>query len=523
MGEIVHLQVGSCGNNIGCKFWEVSMPFSGLLCAVVGLSIWCHPVSLTIDHLRSSHPTLQSISKEHGIRDYGVYEGSNDNQLKQVNAYFNEGSNGWYIPRAILTDLKHSTEDSVRAGSIGNLFRSDSFVFGNSADGAGSNYAKGYYTEGPVILDRILDAVRYEAEACDNLQGFQLMHSLGGGTGSGMGSLLISKIKEEYPDRIMTTYSVVPSQKVSDTIFEPYNAVLAMNHLINEADQCFVLDNEAMYDMCFRRLMISTPNYNNLNMLITAAITGATCSIRFPSEIVNGDLQSIASMNMIPFPRLHFFLMGYAPIDSPRSAYYPRQLTVPDLTREMFNANNILCAADPRYGKYFACTMMFRGSMSSNEVDTAVHIVSNQNSEGFVKWDPNKIKASICDIPPACSTSSSTLIANSTCIKNVWDRIMFQFSEMSLRKAYFHRYVSEGMDAMDFQEAEYNLKDLISEYRNYEEMNAEEDVPPEADVPPEEDVSPLGDWVLVPRGGGFTDTTGFPTKIGRKRLLGVYY
>ena len=256
-----------------------------------------------------------------------------------------------------------------------------------------------------------------------------------------MGSLLISKIKEEYPDSIMTTYSVVPSQKVSDTVYEPLNTVLAMNHLINEADQCFVLDNEALYDMCFRRLRISTPNYNNLNMLITAAITGATCSNRFPSEIVNGDLQSIASMNMIPNPRLHFFLLGYAPIDSLGSAYYPRQLTVPDLTREMFDAYKILCAADPRYGKYFAFTMMFRGSMSSNEVDTAVHTVSYQNLEGFVEWDPDKIKASICDIPPAYSKSSSTLIANSTCITNVWGRIMNQFREMSRRKAWFGSYV----------------------------------------------------------------------------------
>lgn len=47
------------------------------------------------------------------------------------------------------------------------------------------------------------------------LQGFQLTHSLGGGTGSGMGTLLIAKIREEYPDRIMSSFSVVPSPKVS--------------------------------------------------------------------------------------------------------------------------------------------------------------------------------------------------------------------------------------------------------------------------------------------------------------------
>ena len=50
--------------------------------------------------------------------------------------------------------------------------------------------------------------------------GFQITHSLGGGTGAGMGTLLISKIREEYPDRMMCTYSVVPSPKVSDTVVE---------------------------------------------------------------------------------------------------------------------------------------------------------------------------------------------------------------------------------------------------------------------------------------------------------------
>jgi len=94
-------------------------------------------------------------------------------------------------------------------------------VFGNNGDGAENIYAKGYYTVGAELVDSSLEATRQEAEACDKLQGFQLMHSLGGGTGSGMGSLLINKIKEEYPDRIMTTYSVVPSQNVSDTVVEP--------------------------------------------------------------------------------------------------------------------------------------------------------------------------------------------------------------------------------------------------------------------------------------------------------------
>ena len=71
------------------------------------------------------------------------------------------------------------------------------------------------------MIDSVLDVVRKEAEGCDCLQGFQLVHSLGGGTGAGMGTLLISKVREEYPDRVMMTFSIVPSPKVSDTVVEP--------------------------------------------------------------------------------------------------------------------------------------------------------------------------------------------------------------------------------------------------------------------------------------------------------------
>ena len=120
---------------------------------------------------------------------------------------------GKYVPRAVLVDLEPGTMDSVRSGPFGQIFRPDNFVFGQS--GAGNNWAKGHYTEGAELVDSVLDVVRKEAEGCDCLQGFQMTHSLGGGTGSGMGTLLISKIREEYPDRIMNTFSVVPSPKVS--------------------------------------------------------------------------------------------------------------------------------------------------------------------------------------------------------------------------------------------------------------------------------------------------------------------
>ena len=115
--------------------------------------------------------------------------------------------------------------------------------------------AKGHYTEGAELIEEILDVVRKEAEGCDLLQGFQVCHSLGGGTGSGLGTLLMSKIREEFPDRMMCTFSVVPSPKVSDTVVEPYNATLSVHQLVENADEVMCIDNEALYDICFRYIL----------------------------------------------------------------------------------------------------------------------------------------------------------------------------------------------------------------------------------------------------------------------------
>ncbi|XP_029357102.1 tubulin beta-1 chain isoform X7 [Echeneis naucrates] len=214
MREIVHLQIGQCGNQIGSKFWEV-------------------------------------ISEEHGINATGIYGGDNKLQLERLNVYFNEAHGGKYVPRALLVDLEPGTMDSIRGSRIGALFRPDNFIHGNS--GAGNNWAKGHYTEGAELVEQVVDRVRNESESCDCLQGFQLVHSLGGGTGSGMGTLIINKIREEYPDRIMNSFSVMPSPKVSDTVVEPYNATLSVHQLLENTDETFIGNNTAIQEI-FRRV-----------------------------------------------------------------------------------------------------------------------------------------------------------------------------------------------------------------------------------------------------------------------------
>ncbi|KAH8094421.1 hypothetical protein JL720_4422 [Aureococcus anophagefferens] len=407
MREIVHIQGGQCGNQIGAKFWEV-------------------------------------ISDEHGVDPTGTYHGDSDLQLERINVYYNEATGGRY------------------------LFRPDNFVFGQT--GAGNNWAKGHYTEGAELIDSVLGVVRKEAESCDCLQGFQLTHSMGGGTGAGMGTLLISKIREEYPDRVMSTYSVIPSPKVADTVVEPYNATLSVHQLVENSDQCFTLDNEALYDICFRTLKLTTPTYGDLNHLIAAALCGTTCSLRFPGQL-NCDLRKLA-VNMVPFPRLHFFMVGFAPLTSRGSQQY-RALTVPAHAAAVRREEH-----DVRRGPPTAATSRARASSAAacrRRRSTSRCSTSSTRTRRAVEWIPNNVKSAICDIPPKGLKMSTTFIGNSTAIQETWKRVAEQFTAMFRRKAFLHWYTGEGMDEMEFTEAESNMNDLVSEYQQYQDATAEEE------------------------------------------------
>ena len=122
--------------------------------------------------------------------------------------------------------------DAVRSGPLGKLFQSDNFIAGKS--GAGNNWAKGYLTQGAELVESVLDVIRRETEKCDCLQGFQLTHSLGGGTGSGMGTLLINRLREIYPDRIVNSFSVLPSPKVTAILLINQSTSRPINRPINQ-------------------------------------------------------------------------------------------------------------------------------------------------------------------------------------------------------------------------------------------------------------------------------------------------
>ncbi|ROT68466.1 Tubulin beta-2 chain [Penaeus vannamei] len=409
MREIVHIQTGQCGNQIGTKFWEI-------------------------------------ISDEHGIQPTGEYTGTDKDlmelQLERINVYYNEVTRAsmCLVPSLLIWSLVPWT---VSGQDLMALSSSQTACVRQS--GAGNNWAKGHYTEGAELVDSVLDVVRKEAEKCDCLQGFQLTHSLGGGTGSGMGTLLVSKIREEFPDRIMNTFSVVPSPKVSDTVVEPYNATLSIHQLVENTDETYCIDNEALYDICFRTLKLANPTYGDLNHLVSLTMSGVTTCFRFPGQL-NADLRKLA-VNMVPslvFTSSCLVLLLSPPV--------------------MFDAKNMMAACDPRHGRYLTVAAIFRGRMSMKEVDEQMYNIQNKNSSFFVEWIPNNVKTAVCDIPPRGIKMASTFIGNSTAIQELFKRVSEQFTAMFRRKAFLHWYTGES-----------NMNDLVSEYQQYQEATADDE------------------------------------------------
>ena len=244
-----------------------------------------------------------------------------------------------------------------------------------------------------------------------------------------------------------------------------------MHQLVENSDETFCIDNEALYDICFRTLKLSNPSYGDLNHLVSAVMSGVTTCLRFPGQL-NSDLRKLA-VNMVPFPRLHFFMVGFAPLTARGTQQY-RATTVQELAQQMFDAKNMMAASNPRLGRYLTVADVFRGKVSMKEVDEQMLMAQNKNSSYFVEWIPNNVKTAVCDVAPRGMKMSVTFVGNSTSIQELFKRISDQFTAMFRRKAVLHWYTGEGMDEMEFTEAESNMNDLVAEYQQYQDATVDD-------------------------------------------------
>lgn len=250
--ELITIQAGQCGNQIGSQFWE---------------------------HLCKDH----GIAQDGTLEDFAVGVDAGDRK----DVFFYQADDEHYVPRAILVDMEPRVIANIRTGPYKNLYNPENIYTSKDGSGAGNNWAMGY-AAGEKVADELIDMIDREADGSDSLEGFQLIHSIAGGTGSGVGSFLLERVKEHFPKKVIQTFSVFPnSEETSDVVVQPYNSVLAIKRLVQEADSVVALDNAALARIAADRLNVSDSSYSQQNQLVSTVMGAATRTLRFPGYMHN--------------------------------------------------------------------------------------------------------------------------------------------------------------------------------------------------------------------------------------------
>jgi len=435
MRECISIHVGQAGTQIGNACWE----------------LYC---------------------LEHGIQPDGQMPADKTPGVEDdsFNAFFSETGAGKHVPRAVFVDLEPTVVDEVRTGQYRQLFHPEQLITGK--EDAANNYARGHYTIGREIVGTVLDRIRKMADHCVGLQGFLIFHSFGGGTGSGFTSLLMERLSVDYGKKSKLEFAVYPAPQISTAVVEPYNSILTTHNTLEHSDCAFMVDNEAIFEICRRNLDIERPSYSNLNRLIGQIVSSITASLRFEGAL-NVDLTEFQT-NLVPYPRIHFPLVNYAPVVSAEKAYH-EQMTVQELTSSCFEPQNQMVKCDPRHGKYMACCLLYRGDVVPKDVNAAIASIKTKRTIQFVDWCPTGFKVGINYQPPTVVPDGDLakvqravcMMSNTTAIAEAWARLDHKFDLMYAKRAFVHWYVGEGMEEGEFSEAR---EDLAALEKDYEEV-----------------------------------------------------
>ncbi|CAE8672647.1 unnamed protein product [Polarella glacialis] len=438
---------------------------------------FCHALCIHLGQggVQIGNACWELFCLEHGIQPDGQMPsdktiGGGDDAF---NTFFSETGAGKHVPRCVMVDLEPTVVDEVRTGTYRQLFHPEQLISGK--EDAANNFARGHYTVGKEIVDLVLDRIRKLADNCTGLQGFMVFNTCGGGTGSGLGCLLLERLSVDYGKKSKISFTVWACPQISTAVVEAYNTVLCVHSLLEHTDVTIMYDNEALYDICRRSLDIERPTYTNLNRMLAQIISSLTASLRFDGAL-NVDLTEFQT-NLVPYPRIHFMLSSYAPIISAEKAYH-EQLSVAEITMSVFEPASMFVKCDPRHGKYMACCMMYRGDVVPKDVNASVATIKTKRTIQFVDWCPTGFKVGINYQPPtvvpggdlAKVMRACCMISNSTAIAEVFSRCDHKFDLMYSKRAFVHHYVGEGMEEGEFSEAR---EDLAALEKDYEEVGIE--------------------------------------------------
>ncbi|PUU78484.1 Tubulin/FtsZ, GTPase domain-containing protein [Tuber borchii] len=431
--EIISIQAGQCGNAVGSSFW-------------------------------------QTLCQEHGISPDGNLEAVEEGTDRK-DVFFYQSDDTRYIPRAILLDLEPRVIHGIQTGPYKNIYNPENFHVPKHGSGAGNNWAAGF-SAGETVYEEVMEMIEREADGSDSLEGFMLLHSIAGGTGSGLGSFLLERLNDRFPKKIIQTYSVFPdTQSVGDVVVQPYNSILAMRRLTENADSVVVLDNGALTRIAADRLHVQQPSFAQTNQLVSTVMSASTTTLRYPGYMHNDLVGIIASL--IPTPRCHFLMTSYTPFTSDivDQAKTVRKTTVLDVMRRLLQPKNRMVMTNTTKNScYISILNIIQGEADPTDVHKSLLRIRERRLATFIPWGPASIQVALTKKSPHMPMShrvSGLMLANHTSIATLFKRILGQYDRLRKRNAFLDQYKKEPIFASDlgeFDEARATVADLIAEY-----------------------------------------------------------
>ncbi|XP_052826484.1 tubulin gamma-1 chain isoform X1 [Octopus bimaculoides] len=432
--EMITLQLGQCGNQIGMEFWKQ-------LCA------------------------------EHGISPEGILENFATEGLDRKDVFFYQADDEHYIPRAVLLDLEPRVINTIMSSPYAKLYNPENVFLGKQGGGAGNNWAVGF-SQGEKLYEEIFDIIDREADGSDSLEGFVLCHSIAGGTGSGLGSYMLEKLNDRFPKKLIQTYSVFPNlDEISDVVVQPYNSLLTLKRLTLNADCVVVLDNTALHRIATDRLRIQNPTFGQINSLVSIVMSTSTATLRYPGYMNNDLVGLIASL--IPTPRLHFLMTGYTPLTTDPHVASVRKTTVLDVMRRLLQPKNMMVSTPVhRQDKhcYISILNIIQGEVDPTQVHKSLQRIRERKLAQFIPWGPASIQVALSRKSPYILTAhrvSGLMLANHTSISSLFERTMSHYDKLRKREAFMETFKKEPMfhdDLSEFDASREVLQQLVDEY-----------------------------------------------------------
>eukprot|EP00941_MAST-03F_sp_MAST-3F-sp1_P001561 g1561.t1 len=435
--EIITLQVGQCGNQIGMAFW-------------------------------------QQLCEEHGIRSDGSLEEFAFQGTDRKDVFFYQADDDHYIPRALMLDLEPRVVQGIQKGEYKKFFNPENVFMSTDGGGAGNNWASGYH-QAESVHEELMDMINREADGSESLEGFVLSHSIAGGTGSGMGSYLLEKLNDHFPKKLIQTYSVFPNQDDADVVVQPYNSMLTLKRLTLNADCVMVLDNTALNKIATDRLRLANPTVHQLNSLVATVMAASTTTLRYPGYMNNDLVGLIASL--IPTPRCHFLMTGYTPLTIESKTSAVRKTTVLDVMRRLLQPKNTMVSTNTKRGCYISILNIIQGDVDPTQVHKALQRIRERRLATFIPWGPASIQVALSKKSPYVDSShkvSGLMIANHTSIAQLFKRNMSMYDKLRKRGAFLKNYTEN--DEFEFDENEFDdsravVQGLVDEYEASERAN----------------------------------------------------